>query len=183
MKKILTFILAGCLVFFNLSIAAAHNPYSTCFEETMLSSQEEVVVEVDSKEEFFRYPKNPNYRYIFIINEPSITRTVCYMCGSPNMGTVTYREQIGGEAHMCPTCHEGNNDIFSTYRDYSYERCNACGYQSDPWPTNIITYAADCLNGDMPWHGRSWEVKYEYTQSAGYNLHQSLRWWTEYSYL
>ena len=69
MKKILTFIFAGCLVFFNLGIAAAHNPYSTCFEETMLSSQEEVVVEVDSKEEFFRYPKNPNYRYIFIINE------------------------------------------------------------------------------------------------------------------
>ena len=43
--------------------------------------------------------------------------------------------------------------------------------------------AADCLNGNVPWHGGSWEEKYEYTQSVCYNLHQSLRWWTEYSYL
>lgn len=143
--------------------------------------EKEVIVEVNSEEEFLRYPKNPNYKYIFIISTPSQTRAVCYNCGRPNMSTVTYKEEENIYPKSCPTDGHYGNDIFIPWNNYTYERCTACSYQSEPWYSQT-TYTATCRNGDKPWNGGDWVVKYEYTQSAGYNLHQSLRWWTQYSY-
>lgn len=143
--------------------------------------EKEVIVEVNSEEEFLCYPKNPNYKYTFIISNPQQRRAVCYNCGRPNMSTVTYKEEANIYAKTCPTDGHWGNDIFTEWDNYTYERCTACNYQSEHWFSQT-TYSAKCLNGDNPWDGGDWVVKYEYTQSAGYNLHQSLRWWTEYSY-
>lgn len=145
-----------------------------------IALKEEIVVEVSNEEEFLSYPKNLNYKYRFIITSPSLTRAVCYMCGRPNMGTVLDKRQVGAQSIMCPTNNWGN-DIFMTWDTYTNERCTACGYESEPWYSQT-TYTAQCLNGNQALGGKDWVVKYEYTQSAGYNLHQSLRWWTEKSY-
>lgn len=142
---------------------------------------QEVTVEVSSEEEFLKYPKNPNYKYTFVITSPSLTRAICYNCGRPNMSTVTYKEQATVEAKMCPTNNWGN-DIFASWNNYSYERCTACGFEGETWLAQI-TYTATCLNGDNPVGGGDWVVSYDFTQNAGYNPHQSLRWWTEYSYI
>lgn len=144
--------------------------------------EQEVIVEIDSIEAFFKYPKNPNYKYTFIIDKPSLGRSVCYMCRRPNMSTLTEIEQSTTTPKACPTDGHWGNDIFASWNNYTYDRCTACGYKSEPQFTKV-TYTATCLNGDAPWDGGDWEVRYEYTQSAGYNLHQSLRWWTEGSYL
>lgn len=154
-----------------------HDINNDSFEEVVW--EDELIVEVESEEEFFEYEKNPNYKYTFIITTSSKARAICYNCGRPNMSTVTTREQYNAQAKVCPTMQWGN-DIFSTWKDYTYERCTACSYKSESWESQT-TYTATCLNGDAYWNGGDWPVKYEYTQAAGYNLHQSLRWWTQYS--
>lgn len=158
-----------------------HNHEIEYCEGQDITWEKEVVVEVNSEEDFLNYPKNPNYKYTFIIESPAKTRAVCYMCGRPNMGTVTYKTQHSAVAKMCPSNNWGN-DIFMSWNNYTYERCTACSYRSEAWLSQV-TYTAQCLNGDTDLYGADWVVKYEYTQSAGYNPHQSLRWWTEYSYI
>lgn len=139
--------------------------------------EKEIVVEVNNEAETFTYPKNPNYRYIFVWFTPSQTRAVCYNCGVSAMGTVTRKVQWGLDYLECPLAWGAgmSNDFFSTYHHYTRERCTACGYQSQEW-LDRLSYTAWCSNEDNPIIGE-WEVREEYTPAAGYNPHQSLRWW------
>lgn len=168
----------------NLAFAAeVTNANPASYNESQQTIWEkEVVVEVSSEEEFLRYPKNPNFRYTFIFTSPSSTRAVCYMCGRPNMSTMTYKDQASGLSKACPTDGGWGTDMFYSWNNYTYERCTACGYKGSEWLSQV-TYTAQCRNGDSSWDGEDWVVRYEYTQSNGYNLHQSLRYWTEGSQL
>lgn len=200
-EQIMKFIKRHCLIFTtallimatlpNVAVAAeivndcgqscGHDHYTDYIEDQENVWGKEVIIEVNSEEEFLLYPKNPNYRYTFTITRPSLTRAVCYMCGKSTMGTVTNIVQASGKAIACPTDGHNGNDIFSSWNHYMYERCTSCGYKGSTWLSQT-TYTATCLNGDTPPNGGDWVVRYEYTQSTGYNLHQSLRWWTQFSY-
>ena len=140
------------------------------------------VVFINSQNDFLAYPKDPDTLYRFVINENLSTRAICYRCGRPNLGTVTIKEQYSARLKQCPLVPGGHDDVFSTWHSNTYERCTSCGYQSEPY-NFTVSWTAQCLNGDNPWYGGEWIVKYEYTQSAGYNLHQSLRYWQYYSFI
>jgi len=56
--------------------------------------EKEVVVEVASEKKALSYPRNPNYKYTFIIQSSIAPRAICYMCGGPGLGLATIKEQV-----------------------------------------------------------------------------------------
>lgn len=129
-----------------------------------VESIDDVVFDTEEESRFF---------YVFDSFQP--LRAICYECGSPNMGLGSGVSNSMNQPHTCPTSPMGW-DIFKTYDHYSFEYCAACGYVSDSW-VSYRTYAAECRTGNTPSDGEDWEVRYEYTQANGYDLHQSLRYW------
>ncbi|MBQ2752887.1 MAG: hypothetical protein IJF29_02075 [Firmicutes bacterium] len=198
MKKVISMIIVISLILvpngfaFASEINHEHNCSGLCDNDILNDMQagtngyidykQEVTVIVDNYFEFLRYPKNPDYKYTFVINEiePLNTRAVCYMCGRSSLGTASYLEETNTRLRACPSNAYFANDVFMEWTTFRYELCSACGYESEPWESGI-SYTAQCKNDNTPADGGDWIVKYEYTQSAGYDLHQSLRWWTEYS--
>lgn len=146
--------------------------------------EKEVTVELNG-EEVYTYPKNPNYRYTFIWTTPSKARAVCYMCGMSAMSTVNRMSQYSCIDRACPIALAGlYNDYYNTWHTRTYERCTACGYESEGFNLRV-TYTSFCRNGDNRIENGEeveWEVREEYTMANGYDLHQSLRWWLYYSY-
>ncbi len=100
-----------------------HDHDTDYIEGQEITWEQEVIVEVSSEEEFLLYPKNPNYKYTFVITRPSLTRAVCYNCGKSAMSTVTYKEQASGSARMCPIIKNGFSDLLCSWNNNSYERC------------------------------------------------------------
>lgn len=141
------------------------------------TQKEELVIEVASEAETFTYPIDPNYRYTFVWSTPSLARAVCYNCGKSTMSTVTRKSEWGTDYLQCPLSYGAGleNDYFTTWYHYMRERCTACGYNSEEW-FDRKSYTAICSNYD-PMYTQVWEVREEYTMAAGYDPHQSLRWW------
>lgn len=152
--------------------------HQVCLTDLVVQEWEkEVIVEVANEEETLNYPMNPKYRYTFVWYTPSKSRAVCYSCGASAMGTVTRKSEWGIDDKECALAWGAGlyNDLFFTWYHYQRERCTSCGYSSEEW-LDRISYTAECRNGDNPPSGQ-WEVREEYTPKAGYDPHQSLRWW------
>lgn len=78
---------------------------------------------------------NPNYRFIYQWETPSLTRTVCYKYGRSTMSTVREFAQWGCDYLNCPLSFGTGvlNDYFNTWTYMLYERCTSCEYKSSRW--------------------------------------------------
>lgn len=189
-KKIISIMVVLTLTLMTNSIVFAeetcniHNEKMGCCEfhcedsdeYVVLSDKPQITVEVSSEEEMENYPRDPQYRYKFIIPEPVKARAVCYMCGKSTMSTAKVKEeQISIVARCCPLNQWGVLDHFITDDNYRVERCTSCGYEAKIEELGY-TYRAICRNTDIP-DEQEWEVREEWHMSDGYDIHQVYDYW------
>lgn len=140
--------------------------------------EKEIIIYVNGVEDTYNIDLNPNYRYIFQWEEPSLARAVCYNCGKSSMTSViTSLVQWGIDDKLCPVAGGAgrNNDLFETWRQFAKEKCSSCGYVSSEFP-NGDSYRAVCTDGWNPYPGY-WVPEAQKTMSKGYDAHEVLSWW------
>lgn len=140
--------------------------------------EKEFIIYVNGVEDTYNIDLNPNYRYIFQWEEPSLARAVCYNCGNSSMTSViTSLVQWGIDDKLCPVAGGAgrNNDLFETWRQFAKEKCSSCGYVSSEFP-NGDSYRAVCTDGWNPYPGY-WVPEAQKTMSKGYDAHEVLSWW------
>ena len=163
MKKITSIILALVVIISSPLVVSAHSDEANEYIG-------EIVVEVESEEEFLNYPCISGYRYTFIIPNQRNPRTICYNCGKPYLGLATLREQSTSFTVRCP--YNGlSPDIFMTWNNYSVERCTYCHMQ------NIVGTLPDTYTSWCHDYDEDYEVRKEWTQEAGYDLHKCYDYW------
>ncbi|MEW8994172.1 hypothetical protein [Clostridium sp.] len=132
--------------------------------------KKEVVIEVASEEEALSYPRDPNYKYTFIIQSSIASRAVCYICGRPSLGLATTKEQGDKKVRQCPINGWGS-DHMDIWCNYEVERCTSCGF-STKIKRLADTYTATCFNG-----AGEYEVRKGWNMTNGYDIHQSYDYW------
>lgn len=163
MKKIFCVVLALVAVL-SLSLVTFAHPL------TPVQPEKEVVIEIEKEEDFFQYPCDPNYKYTFIWQLPQKARTICYKCGKPYLGLAQIREQSTTYTVGCPD-NGLSPDVFSTWNNYSVERCTYCHMQ------NIISKLPDTYSAYCTEMGDTWEVRKEWTLANGHQLHECYDYW------
>ena len=140
--------------------------------------EKEIMVYIDSEDDLFKLNHNPNYRYIYHYEKPSLKRAVCYNCGKSTMSTVTDTSQWGHDNKECPMtgAYVMEGDLYYTWRNTTYERCTACNYKSASWHT--WTYTVKCSNGAGPPASEHFTVlEKEAFFRGNYDVHQYKPWW------
>lgn len=149
--------------------------------------EKEIIIYIDNEDELFKFEFNPNYRYIYQWESPSLTRAVCYNCGKSTMSTVTELAQWGCDYKDCPLSFGTGleNDYYNEWFYKKYERCTSCGFSgrddSNLWweeNSNNRVFTSVCSNGDNPGNGAEWQVltasQFDINQ---HNIHQYKPWW------
>lgn len=140
--------------------------------------KKEILVYIDSEDDLFKLNHNPDYRYIYHYEKPSLKRAVCYNCGRSTMSTVTNTSQWGIDNKECPMNGGAmmNGDLYYTWRNTMYERCTACNYKSSNWHT--WTYTVECGNEAVPPTGKQFTVlEKDVFLRGNYDIHQYKPWW------
>ena len=177
MKKLLAFVLAVLIVSSSSAVTFADSKYSQGTIDKNVELEERIEIVIENEEDMLNYSLDPNFLYSFVIPELHITRAVCYNCGKPNMGLATYKDNKATLARACPVV------MFATYSDHMYtwdnykaERCTACGYKGNKIVQFTDTYSSECYNTAF---GNVFEVRKDWFQKDGHDIHSVYVYWTE----
>lgn len=165
MKKIVGTLLVFGMTMLVSFVAAAHAGESIDFEK-------KVTVELDSMEEFRNYPRNPNYRYRFLIRILNKSRGMCWNCGTQTLETYLEVDHIDRDNFLpCPNNPDRWNDTFSTFENYNLQKCTRCGIVESREYIGL-TYESFCANV-----GELFEVREEWGPGSGLDMHYWYSYW------
>lgn len=176
MKYIFKKIYCATIVFV-ISLLTVFNCYA--HENTANTEyNSEIVVEVDTYEDFLNYVKNPLFKYTFVIKKPPIIQlrnSFCYYCGKQTLTMNNYRTfELNRKAKGCPY----NPDVidhFTTWGNTYDLSCGSCGYRETI--DKGESYTAYCLNSEGLDFMRTFEVRRNWTLAGGYEIHQCWSTW------
>lgn len=165
--------LVGTLLVFGMTmlvsfVAAAHANESIDFEK-------KVTVELDSMEEFRNYPRNPNYRYRFLIRVLNKSRGMCWNCGTQTLENYLEINEIDRSFGLpCPIDLNRLNDTFTTLENYNLQKCTRCGIIESREYIGL-TYQSFCANS-----GEYYEVREEWGPNTGDDMHKWYSYWQHF---
>lgn len=182
MKKIFSLLFAMCFILSIVPFSSFADSHDFCLENGhnhkngftyVTNFEKEVTVELKSEKDILTYPRNPNYRYTFIIPDRINKRAICHKCGRGTLGTAKVQDQIGRLPRVCPTT-KFHSDAMNTWGHYRVERCISCGY-SVRIATLAETYTASC--GALRPDADEFIVVKGHDPSKGYDTHESYDYW------
>ena len=184
MKKIFSLLFAMCFILSIVPFSSFADTHDSCLENGhnhkneftyVTNFEKEVTVELKSEKDILTYPRNPNYRYTFIISDRINKRAICHKCGRGTLGTAKVQDQKDKVVRGCPIAGPSYLDHMDIWGNYRVERCISCGY-SVRIATLADTYTATCFsNPDVD--AKVFTVIKGHDPSKGYNDHESYDYW------
>lgn len=183
MKKIFSLLFAMCFILSIVPFSSFADSHDSCLENGhnhkneftyVTNFEKEVTVELKSEKDILTYPRNPNYRYTFIIPDRINKRAICHKCGRGTLGTAKVQDQIDTLKRACPTA-DFFSDFMLTWGNYRVERCISCGY-SVRIATLANTYTATCSANPDPL-AEPYTVVKGHDSDHGYDTHESYDYW------
>lgn len=178
-KKIFSLLFAMCFIFSIVPFSSFADGHYFCLESGhnhknefayVTNFEKEITVELKNEKDFFTYPRNPNYKYTFIIQSPISTRAICHKCGRGTLGLARVQEQKSKLIRACPVSQWGS-DYMDTWANYDVERCTSCGYSVIAY-TRADTYTSTCKSS-----GGNYTVVKGHDMAHGYDIHESYDYW------
>ncbi len=179
MKKIFSLLFAMCFILSSVPFNSFADSHDFCLEDGhnhkneftyVTNFEKEVTVELKSEKDILTYPRNPNYKYTFIIQDRINKRAICHKCGRGTLGTAKVQDQKSKLAKPCPIS-QWYTDFMDTWENFRVERCTSCGY-SVRIATLADTYTSTCNSG-----GGTYIVVKGHDMAHGYDIHESYDYW------